>query len=73
VTREQALRMMTVDAAKLHREEAHKGTLEVGRLGDLAVLSADYFSCPEEVIAGIRSVLTVVGGRVVYSAAEPGP
>lgn len=66
VTREQALRMMTVDAAKLHREESFKGTLEVGRLGDLAVLSADYFSCPEDQIPAIRSVLTVVGGRVVH-------
>lgn len=66
VTREQALRMMTVEAAKLHREESFKGTLEVGRLGDLAVLSADYFSCAEEHIPAIRSVLTVVGGRVVH-------
>jgi predicted amidohydrolase YtcJ len=66
VTREQALRMMTVEAAKLHREESIKGTLEVGRLGDLAVLSADYFSCAEDQIPAIRSVLTVVGGRVVH-------
>ena len=66
VTREEALRMMTVDAAKLHSDEMLKGTLEVGRLGDLAVLSDDFFSCPEESIPKIYSVLTVVGGQVVH-------
>ena len=39
-----------------------------GKLADLAVLSADYFSVPEEEIKGIESVLTVVGGKVVYGA-----
>ena len=39
-------------------------------LADLAVLSADYFSVPEEEIKGIESVLTVVGGKVVYGAGE---
>ena len=38
----------------------------IDKLGDLAVLSADYFTCPAEQIKGIRSVLTVVGGRVVH-------
>lgn len=71
VTREEALRMMTIDAARLHGEETDKGTLEVGRFGDLAVLSADYFSCPEEEIPAIRSVLTVAGGRVTHRAEPP--
>lgn len=66
ISREEALRMMTVDAAYLHFDEARKGTLEVGKLGDLAVLSGDYFSCPEDNIKDLRSVLTVVGGKVVY-------
>jgi hypothetical protein len=51
-------------------EEAKKGSVEVGKLADLAVLSADYFSVPEEAIKGIESVLTVVGGRVVHAAGE---
>jgi predicted amidohydrolase YtcJ len=71
VTREDALRMMTSEAARLHGEEKDKGTLEVGRLGDLAVLSADYLSCPEEEIPAIRSVLTVAGGRVTHRAEPP--
>lgn len=71
VTREEALRMMTADAARLHGEEGDKGTLEVGRLGDLTVLSADYFTCPEEAIPAIRSVLTVTGGRVTHRLETP--
>lgn len=66
VSRADALKMLTSDAAWLHFDETKKGTLEVGKLGDLAVLSADYFACPEEQIKGIRSVLTVVGGKAVY-------
>jgi predicted amidohydrolase YtcJ len=66
VSRQDALRMLTSDAAWLHFDEAKKGTLEVGKLGDLAVLSADYFACPAEQIKGIRSVLTIVGGKVMY-------
>jgi predicted amidohydrolase YtcJ len=68
VSREDALRMMTSDAAWLHFDEARKGTLEVGKLGDLAVLSDDYFACPEEEMHAITSVLTVIGGKVVYRA-----
>jgi predicted amidohydrolase YtcJ len=66
VSREEALKMMTVWPAWTTFEERDKGTLEVGRLGDLAVLSDDFFACPEERIPKIRSVLTVVGGRVTH-------
>lgn len=66
VSRTAALRMLTCDAAWLHFDESKKGTLEVGKLGDLAVLNADYFHCPEDQIRAIRSVLTVVGGKVVH-------
>jgi predicted amidohydrolase YtcJ len=58
--------MMTRDAAWLHFDESRKGTLEVGKLGDLAVLADDYFACPEEKIKDLKSILTVVGGKVVY-------
>ena len=68
VSRLDALQMMTADAAWLHFDETRKGTLEVGKLGDLAVLDADYFTCPEEQIKALKSVATVVGGRVVYRA-----
>ena len=68
VSRGDALRMMTVDAAWLHFDEGRKGTLEVGKLGDLAVLDEDYFTCPEEQIKSLKSKLTVVGGKVVHRA-----
>jgi predicted amidohydrolase YtcJ len=42
------------------------GSLEVGRLADLVVLSDDYFRVPVDEIRTLRSVLTMVGGRVVY-------
>jgi predicted amidohydrolase YtcJ len=68
--RAEALRRYTVGCAWFSGEEDRKGTVEVGKLADLAVLSADYFSVPEEEIKGIASVLTVVGGKVVYGAEE---
>src|SRR5207245_2791785 len=68
--RMEALRRYTVGSAWFSGEEEKKGTLEAGKLADLAVLSADYFSVPEEEIKRIESVLTVVGGKVVYAAGE---
>lgn len=68
VSRSAALRMLTTDAAWLHFDEGKKGTLEIGKLGDLAVLTGDYFACPDEEIRALRSVLTVVGGRIVHRA-----
>jgi predicted amidohydrolase YtcJ len=68
--RAEALRRYTVGSAWLSGEEDKKGSVEVGKLADLAVLSADYFSVPEQEIKGIESVLTVVGGKVVYGAGE---
>src|SRR5262249_26545195 len=66
--RAEALRRYTVGSAWFSGEEDKKGSVEVGKLADLAVLSADYFSVPEEQIKDIESVLTVVGGKVVYGA-----
>lgn len=70
LSREEALRLYTVSGAVLTGESDLKGVLQVGRLGDLAVLSDDYFTVAEEDIPHIESVLTVVGGRVVWAAAE---
>ena len=66
VSREDALRMMTVNAAWLSFEENRKGSIEVGKLGDLAVLSDDYLACPPARIREIRAVVTVLGGTVVH-------
>jgi predicted amidohydrolase YtcJ len=66
VSRANALRMMTADAAYLCFDEKRKGSIEVGKLGDLAILSDDLLTCDAERIKDIRSVMTVVGGRVVH-------
>jgi len=70
LSRMEALRLMTTCGAWFSSEEDKKGSIEVGKLADLAVLSADYFSVPEEQIKNIESVLTIVGGRVTYGADE---
>jgi predicted amidohydrolase YtcJ len=68
VSREDALRMTTIDAAWLSFDETRKGSIEVGKFGDLAILSDDYLTCDEERIKDIRSLVTIVGGKVVYEA-----
>ena len=68
VTREEALRMHTLGSAWLTFEEGRKGSIEVGKYADLAVLSGDYLTVPEEQIRELESLLTVVGGRIVYAA-----
>src|ERR1041384_7266860 len=49
--------------------EARRGPLETGKLADLAVLSRDYLTVPVDQVGGIESLLTMVGGKVVYAAA----
>ncbi len=68
--RTEALRLYTVGGTWFSNEEGLKGAIESGRLADFAALSADYFSIPEEEIKQLESVLTVVGGKVVYATAE---
>ncbi|MER6915992.1 amidohydrolase [Streptomyces sp. NPDC000594] len=70
VDRRTALAMFTTAGAELTGEQDIKGILRPGYLGDLTVLTEDYFSVPEPEIVGIESLLTVVGGRVVYAAGE---
>ncbi|MEU4954111.1 amidohydrolase [Streptomyces lavendulae] len=68
--RQEALGLYTRGGARLTGEEDVKGVLREGCYADLAVLSQDYLTVPEEVIPDIESVLTVVGGRIVHAAAE---
>jgi predicted amidohydrolase YtcJ len=68
VTRAEALRMYTMGSAWFTFAEKRKGSIEPGKLADLAVLNADYLTVPEDQIRSIESVLTMVGGRVVYTA-----
>jgi predicted amidohydrolase YtcJ len=68
--REEALKLYTVGSSWFSTEDGKKGCLTAGKLADLAVLSADYFSIPEEEIKQLESVLTIVGGKIVYATAE---
>jgi hypothetical protein len=68
--RMEALRLYTVGSSWFSSEEGKKGSLAPGQLADLSVLSADYFSIPAEQIKHLESVLTIVGGRVVFGAGE---
>lgn len=71
LTREQALRLYTINNAYLHREEKDKGSLEVGKLGDLILIDRDVLTCPADDIRGTNVLLTVVGGKVVYERKDP--
>jgi predicted amidohydrolase YtcJ len=66
IGREDALRLWTRNGAYATFEEDKKGSLEVGKWADLAILTDDYLTVPEERIKDIRVSLTMVGGRIVY-------
>ncbi|TXF99025.1 amidohydrolase [Massilia arenae] len=68
--RQVALELWTAGSAWFSNEQERKGRIREGMLADLAVLSQDFFSIDAEEIKAIESVLTVVGGRIVYGAAE---
>ncbi len=65
-----ALRLYSTAGAWFSNQEGNKGAIVPGQLADLAVLSEDYFSVPEERIKHIESVLTIVDGKPVYATAE---
>jgi predicted amidohydrolase YtcJ len=66
--RAEALRLYTAAGAWISDEEERKGTLEEGKLADIVFLSADYFNIPVEAIKDLESVMTMVGGKVVYGS-----
>ncbi len=68
MTREEALRSYTRDAAYAAFEEEEKGTITAGKLADLTVLSRDLLTVPEAEIPGTEVVYTILGGKVVYAA-----
>jgi hypothetical protein len=67
LSREEALRLYTQGSSWFSSESGKKGAISAGQLADMAVLSDDYFSVPEVEIKGIESVLTILGGKVVYA------
>jgi predicted amidohydrolase YtcJ len=70
LTREEALRLYTINNAYLGREEKDKGTLEPGKLADLIVIDRDYLTCPVADIGTTRVLTTIVGGKVMFERKE---
>jgi predicted amidohydrolase YtcJ len=71
ITREQAVTAYTLTSAYGEFQEKEKGTIEPGKLADIAVLSQDIFTVPTPELPKTVSVLTMVGGKVVYKATDP--
>jgi hypothetical protein len=70
LSREEALKLYTIGSSWFSGESGKKGAIAIGQLADVTALTEDYFSVPEEKIKEIESVLTIVGGKIVYSAKE---
>src|SRR4029434_5202572 len=73
VSREAALIAHTRSNAYLFFREHDLGSIQNGRLADLVVTDRDYLTVPAEQIKDIKSVMTIVGGRIVYDAAKETP
>jgi predicted amidohydrolase YtcJ len=66
ISRQDALRLETINNAFLTFEERLKGSIEAGKLADLVVLPEDILTCPEKHIEQMRVVMTMVGGKIVF-------
>jgi len=68
LTRDEALRLYTAANGWFVKEEDKLGSIEEGKLGDVVVLSDDYFSVSDDALKKLGSVLTIVGGTITYDA-----
>lgn len=68
ITREQAVVAYTLTSAYAEFTEKDKGSLEAGKLADLAVLSQDIFKVPSDSLPKTESILTLVSGKIIYDA-----
>ena len=68
MSREEALRSYTRNGAYAAFQEGSKGSLTVGKLADITVLSKDILTVPDDEIRSARVDYTIVGGKVLYSA-----
>jgi len=68
VTRQQALRMATINNAWLNMEERTKGSIEPNKFADLVILNEDPLTCPEPRLRDAKVIATIVGGKVVAGA-----
>jgi predicted amidohydrolase YtcJ len=66
MSRDEALRSYTLSCAFAAFEEKEKGSLTVGKLADIVVLSKDILSIPEDEIPTAKVVYTIVGGKIAY-------
>ena len=69
MSRMEALRSYTINAAFAAFEEAIKGSLRAGKLADVTVFSKDLMSVPEDQIPSAKILYTIVGGKVQYESA----
>ncbi len=70
LTREQAIRFYTINNAFLTFEEAHKGSLEPGKLADFVILDRDILTCPEDEIKDINVEATYLGGNRIFARSK---
>ncbi|MCB1019346.1 MAG: amidohydrolase [Acidobacteria bacterium] len=70
LTREQALKMWTWNAAYLSFDEDVKGSLEAGKYADMVILDRDILTCPEDEIQWIEPIQTILGGKVIYDSGD---
>jgi len=70
LTREEALRLYTIGAAWFENQESDKGRIAPGNFADFVLLNNDYFTVSDDMIKDLQSVLTVVGGKVVYGSGK---
>lgn len=66
MSRMEALRSYTADAAYGSFEEKFKGTIEPGKLADFTVFSGDLMRADESDLQGIKVMMTIVGGKIVF-------
>jgi predicted amidohydrolase YtcJ len=71
IDRKQALRLVTIAAARFISEEQLLGSIEPGKYADLVVLSGDYLAVADDEIDSLRPVMTIVGGTVVFERTAP--
>ena len=66
LTREQALRLYTINNAFLTFEEKQKGSLEAGKLADFVILKREILTCPEAAVKDIEVERTYLAGKIIY-------
>lgn len=66
VTREEAIRLYTNGSSHYTFDENVKGSIEVGKLADLAVISDNILTCSDDTLKNIKALMTIVGGKIVY-------